>query len=202
MNIVANLINSDHQIFENKEGTDLSDPRVQVIKKRTSKDIETFDSQMSNIIKYLKDIHQLKNRNEAFTLNYLGELFDTEITELNKSRLLTKINSIGFEILKNTFERINMECEDYFCESEDLFGIFKRHQFNKKLPVKDSDKLRQVIQYIHITLIHINILHRRGISSPVNLICSKKDELKALGPLIKEIEIILLNIIKLNRNLL
>jgi hypothetical protein len=195
MNIVANLINSDHKIFEKEERTDLSDPKVQRVKKRTPKDIESFDSRMSNIIMYLKGIHQLKNQNEAFNLSYLVELFDTEITEYDKSRLLTKINAIGFEILKNTFERINMECKDYFCESEDLFGIFKRHQFNKKLPVTDSDKLRQVIQYIHITLIHINILHRRGISSPVNLICSKKDEIKVIESFIKAVEAILLSML-------
>ena len=195
MNIVANLINFDGGYSGREEVTDSSDPKVQISDKRIAKDVVSFDSRMSNIILYLKDIHQLRNQNKAFTLTYLVELFDSHITGYDRSLLIKIINTIGFDILKDTFERINMECEDYFCESEDLFGIFKRHQFNKKIPGSDSDKFRLVIQYIHITLIHINILHRRGISSPLNLICSEKVDLNALETLIKEVESILRNML-------
>ena len=162
-NIVANLINSDRHYFEKEERTDSLYSRSRSNKKETTKNVVSFDSRMRNIIMYLKEIHQLQNQNEAFTLNYLFELFDRDIMGNDRDLLIKKINAIGFDKLKNTFERINMECEDYFCESEDLFGIFKRHQFNKKLPGSNSEKLQQVIQYIHVSLIHINILHKSGI---------------------------------------
>lgn len=195
MNIVANLITSNKRVYEPEDRTNTINPKAEINKTRIKKDIESFDSSLIQIIAYLKEIHKLKNQNGEFTLNYLVELFDRDIPEYSKSGLINKIHAIGFDKLRETFERINMECEDYFCESEDLFGIFKRHQFNKKLMRTESDKLRQVIQYIHVTLIHVNILHKKGISSPTNLICTKKVALKSIEPFVKEVEVLLQNIL-------
>lgn len=199
MNIVANLITSNKRVYEPEDGINSINPKVEINNTRIKKDIEPFDSSLIQIIAYLKEIHKLKNQNGEFTLNYLVELFERDIPEYSKSRLIKKIHAIGFDKLRDTFERINMECEDYFCESEDLFGIFKRHQFNKKLMGTESDKLRQVIQYIHVTLIHVNILHKKGISSPANLICSKKVALNTIESFVNEVETVLQNILKLQK---
>jgi len=193
MNIVANLIASNSGIFEREEKFDTINSDVDVNK--INEPVESFDSRFVQIITYLKGIHKLKNPAGEFTLNYLVELFDQDIPEYNKSFLISKINNIGFEILRDTFERINMECEEYFCESEDLFGILKRHQFSKKTMRTDSDKLKQVIQYVHITLIHVNILNKKGISSPPNLIRTKKTALDRIESFVKEVEILLHNIL-------
>lgn len=195
MNIVNNLITSSKRIYEPKEKPYSINLNPEIRNTRKRKDAESFDAHLIHIITYLKDIYRSRNQNGEFALSYLAELFDRDITEDSKKPLLRKINAIGFDKLRDTFERINMECEDYYCESEDLFGIFKRHQFNKKLIRKESDKLRQVIQYIHITLIHVNILHKRGISSPASLICSKKVAFKTIESFIKEVEKLLLDIL-------
>ncbi len=197
MNIVANLIASNSGIFETEEKFENVNFDIGVNK--INKPVESFDSRFVQIITYLKEIHRLKNPGGEFTLNYLVELFDRDIPELNKSFLIKKINKIGFEELRDTFERINMECEDYFCESEDLFGILKRHQFSKKTLRTDSDKLRHVIQYVHITLIHVNILNKKGISSPPNLISTKKTALNRIESFVKEVEILLQNLLDQNK---
>ncbi len=195
MNIVANLIASNDRFYEPEERNDSKNSETKKNNIRIKKDLESFDYSLIQIIRYLKEIHKLSDKKGGFTLNYLVELFDKDIPEYNKSLLLRKINTIGFDKMRETFERINMECEDYFCESEDLFGIFKRHQFNKKLISTESEKLRQVIQYIHITLIHVNILHKKGISAPASLICSKKVAFKTVEPFVQEVEILLMNIL-------
>ena len=202
MNIVARLISSNYKTFETEEGRNTANSDNKVIKARTIRDVESFDGSLIQIIANLKEIYDLKNSKEVFSLSYLVELFRTDIPEYSKRSLIDKINETGIDKLRNTFERINMECEDYFCESEDLFGIFKRHQFNKKLIRSETDKLQQVIQYIHITLIHVNILHKKGIYSPAKLICSKKVDLKTIESVVKEVEKLLqntLNQIKLVR---
>jgi len=197
MNIVANLISPNLGTFEREEKFEIISPDVGVNK--INKPVESFDSRFVQIITYLKEIHRLKNPGGEFTLNYLVELFERDIPELNKSFLIKKINKIGFEELRDTFERINMECEDYFCESEDLFGILKRHQFSKKTLRTDFDRLRQVIQYVHITLIHVNILNKKGISSPPNLISIKNTALNRIESFVHEVEILLQNILDQNK---
>ena len=199
MNIVANLIKPKSEFLETVEKTGSLNSNIETCQDPVKEDAQSFDSHLIQVIAYLQEIHKLKNQREEFTLNFLVELFERDIPESSKSLLIKKINTIGFDILRDTFERINMECEDYFCESEDLFGIFKRHQFNKKLMSTDSDKLRQVIQYVHITLIHVNILHKKGIYSPANLICSKKFALNTVDSFVREVEAVLQNILKQHR---
>lgn len=195
MNIVANLISSSPE-SKNLEGKpDLLNSSIETCKNNIHKDFGEFDAQFVHIILYLREIHQLKRPNEEFTLKYLVELFDQDINKQNESRLIKTIHKIGFFNLRDTFERINMECEDYFCESENLFGIFKRHQFKKRLLETDSDKLRQVIQYLHITLIHVNILHRKCVSLPTNLINVKKSAYHTIEPFVSEVETLLLDLL-------
>ena len=193
MNIIANLIASSSEALETEVKFNSLYSNSEMNETRIKKDSGSLDPRFIRIIALLKEIHQLKKPSGEFTLYYLLELFEKDIPEYNKSQLIRKINKIGFDKLRDTFERINMECEDYFCESEDLFGIFKRHQFNKKILKKDSDKLRQVIQYIHITLINVNILYKKGISSPTNLICSKKVSFSTIESIVRDVETILLN---------
>jgi len=188
MNIVANLITSNSEISETEEKPNLINSSIETCKNNINKDFGQFDAQFVQIIIYLREIHQLKNPNEEFTLNYLFKLFDRDIPVQNESLLIKQINKIGFINLRDTFERINMECEDYFCESENLFGIFKRHQFKKRILETDSDKLRQVIQYLHITLIHVNILHKKCISLPANLIGVKRSAYNTIEPFVNEVE--------------
>ena len=195
MNIVANLITSNSEISETEEKPNLINSSIETCKNNINKDFGQFDAQFVQIIIYLREIHQLKNPNEEFTLNYLFKLFDRDIPVQNESLLIKTINKIGFFNLRDTFERINMECEDYFCESENLFGIFKRHQFKKRLLETDSDKLRQVIQYLHITLIHVNILHRKCVSLPTNLINVKKSAYHTIEPFVSEVETLLLDLL-------
>jgi len=195
MNIIANLITSNTDIFKAEEKFDSIESNANLNNGEINKEIGSFDFRFVQIINTLKEIYKLKNPSREFTLNFVPELFEQEIPEQDKSLLINEINKIGFEKLRDTFERINMECEDYFCESEDLFGILKRHQFSKKTIRTDSDKLRQVVQYVHITLIHINILNKKCISCPPNLINTKKTALSTIEPFVKEVEILLQNIL-------
>jgi len=195
MNIVANLITSSPE-SKNLEGKpDLLNSSIETCKNNIHKDFGEFDAQFVHIILYLREIHQLKRPNEEFTLKYLVELFDRDIPVQNESLLLKQINKIGFENLRDTFEKINVECEDYFCETENLFGIFKRHQFKKRILETESDKLRQVIQYLHITLIHVNILHKKCISLPADLISVKKSAYNTIEPFVSEVKTLLLDML-------
>lgn len=195
MNIVANLIASDTQVKDPVEKPDLLHSSIETCKNSIHKEIGKFYAQLVNIIIYLREIHQIKRPNEAFTLIYLVELFDREIPAGKESNLIKTINKIGFINLRDTFEQINMECEDFFCESENLFGIFKRHQFKKRIRETDSDKLRQVIQYLHITLIHVNILHKNCKSLPENLMNVKKSAHNKIEPFVSEVETLLVDLL-------
>lgn len=195
MNIIADLITSGRGTYEPDEKNNYLKPNIEKSNIKARQDVESFDARLIRIISFLKEIHKSGNQNGDFELDYLVELFDRDVPEDSKRRLIKKINTIGFDILRDTFKRINMECEDYYCESEDLFGIFKRHQFNKKLMRTESDKLRQVIQYVHLTLIHVNILHKKGIYAPAKMICSKKVALHLAESFVKEVESVLRNIL-------
>ena len=151
-----------------------------------------FDVRLLQILTLLKDIHRLKNRSDDFSIIYLVELFENEISEKKKSLLIREIKKIGYEKLKATFEKINIECECYLCESENLFGILKRRQFRKEIPDNDIEKLKQIIQFLHITLIHINILyHSRVRAIPEKIATIKNKAFVTLEPFVNRVEEVL-----------
>lgn len=154
-----------------------------------------FDNRLLRLVVLLKEIHQRHHPDDEFSMNYLVKLFENHFDTRSKSDLITEINLIGYEKLKNTFEKLNQECESYLCESEDIFGILKRHQFNKSNPETDYEKLRQVIQFMHITLIHINLLHnKRRTTIPGKIIILKNMAFDIIESIVNKIEGILIDI--------
>ena len=182
-------------------------PDVQLTCKHSGRDLEdqqdnenangrrtvlNFDKRLLRILMLLRNIHHLKHPREDFSIAFLIELFDPEMPDKKKSKLIREIRRIGFNKLKSTFEKINLECESYLCESEDLFGIFKRNQFKRGMPQTDDDMLKQIIQFLHITLIHINILYKRkNIQLPEKLIAIKNEAFETIEPFIKRVEEVL-----------
>ena len=154
-----------------------------------------FDIQILRLIALIREIHQLRNRSEDFSFIYLVEIFRNEISEKDRSILIRIIKRIGYEKLKKTFERINMECESYLCESENLFGILKRHQFSKEIPKTEGERLNQIMQFLHITMIHINILHNsKNKSLPEEIIACKNKAFQTIEPFVNKVEEILAGI--------
>ena len=187
MNIKSFLLKPSSQFTNTKEKS------KSVISHADNIKIDTgalkFDNRFLRLLTLLREIHLLKNRPDDFSLIYLVELFENEISEKKKSVLIREIKKIGYEKLKHTFEKINMECESYLCESENLFGILKRRQFNKEIPDTDNERLKQIIQFLHITLIHINILHNsKNKSIPEKIIAIKNKAFKTLEPFVNKVE--------------
>ena len=190
MNLRSYLLAPGSQVMYNDEKPDPVIFQSDNIKFDTS--TLKFDNRLLRILALLRDIHQLKNRSDDFSLIYLVELFENEISEDKKSVLIREIKNIGYERLKATFEKINMECESYLCESENLFGILKRRQFRKEIPDTDGDRLKQIIQFLHITLIHINILRNsENKSLPEKIIAIKNKAFETLEPFVNKVEEIL-----------
>jgi hypothetical protein len=147
-----------------------------------------FDNRLIGILTVLRNIHQIKNHSDDFALNYLVDLFENEVSEKGKTSLIKEIKRIGYDKLKATFEEINMECESYLCETENLFGILKRYQFNKQTPDSDREKLKQIIQFLHVTLIHINILHKSETGPlPGKIIAMKNLAFETLEPFVNKV---------------
>jgi len=190
MNVKSYLLGPDSQFSSKDENHDPKTFQSDKIKFDIS--ALKFDNRLLRILSLLRDIHQLKNHPKDFSLIYLIELFDNEVSEKKKSLLIREINSIGYGKLKATFEKITKECESYLCESENLFGILKRHQFRKEIPDTDKKRLKQIIQFLHITLIHFNILHNsKNKSMPEKIIAIKNKAFETLEPFINKVEEIL-----------
>jgi len=161
----------------------------------------SFSYPILKIFNQLKEIYQLKNSPADFSLDYFLELFDNQVSEENKSVLVQEIKNIGYEKLKNSFEKINLECENYFCETENLFVILKRHQFNKKEPESDHQKLKQIIQFMHITLIHLNILHNNKDHVLTECLVSIKNKaFKKIEPFVNKVDDIFVDILKVKNS--
>lgn len=155
-----------------------------------------FDTQFLRIFSLLKEIHLMKNQSKKFSLDCFVEAFDNEVSEKDKLILINGIKTIGFNKIRDTFERINSECENYLCNPENLFGILKRHQFSKEVPADDSDMLKQIIQFMHLTLIQLNILqnnkHKR---IPERLVAIKTSAYYTIEPLINKVDEIFVKIL-------
>jgi len=192
MNIIADLVNSKPDVL--KTGEYAERVRKHPNPEEVEKNADQFDYWFLQIIHHLKKVHDVKRPHKTFTLDYIVDFFQNEIDDRVRSRLLRRIHSIGFENLKSTFEKINRECDDYFCETEDLFGILKRHQFSKPIPVHDEDVLCKAIQFLHISLIHINILYKKKLLLPGTLRISKAEAVDTLQPFLQEVDAVLMDL--------
>lgn len=194
MNVKSYFMTPGEIFFGMGEKIDFELPQFENL--RIENEEAEFDSQFLRIFRQLKEIHKLKNQSTEFSLDCFVETFEKEISEKNKSVLIKEIEKIGFNKLRDTFEKINLECENYLCDPENIFGILKRHQFNKKLPNTDSDKLKLIIEFMHITLIHLNILHNTNHKKiPEKLISIKTDAFNTLEPFVSKIDDIFVGII-------
>ena len=188
MNMKSNLIAPKSQFSSSYEKSNYIISHFNGIKIKERK--LKFDIRLLQLLTLLRAIHRLNNKPEDFSLNYIVEIFKNDISEKNKYELISEIKNIGYERLKDTFQKINLECESYLC-----FGILKRHQFSKETPNTDPEKLHQTIQFLHITLIHINILNNsRNNSLPKKIIAIKNKAFKTLEPFVNKIEEILVDI--------
>jgi len=83
---------------------------------------------------------------------------------------------------------LNQEYENYFYEEENLFGIIKCNQFRKRIPIDEGKELKQIIQFLLVTLIHVNILQRnRNTSLPWKIIKIKNEAFGAIKPFIEQV---------------
>jgi hypothetical protein len=195
MNVKSYFITPESDFFRADENPDFVIP--QATNMEINNNVLEFDNRFLRIVSLLREIHQFKNQSNDFSLSYLVELFQNEASEKNKSILIKEIKKVGYEKLKDTFEKINMECECYLCETENLFGILKRHQFKKEIPDSDSERLKQIIQFLHISLIHINILHnRKNRSIPDTLKNIKIKAFETIEPFVNKVEEILSDMIQ------
>lgn len=92
----------------------------------------------------------------------INELIQSKFTPEQENILLDRIQTIGFARLKEAFWDLNKACNSLLCEPEDLFGIFKRRMFHHRDPLNDKDQIYFIGRYLHLTLMHIKMLKKRG----------------------------------------
>jgi hypothetical protein len=156
-----------------------------------------ISSWFNSIIPALRKLCLSYGKSEKFTLDCFQGFFHHEISKEDKEQISAMVLKIGFENTRDSFETINRECENITCESEDLFGIFKRHQFKMKTPLNKSKMYEKTIHYIHLTLIHLNIIfNQKNEGRVTEMFVRNKEDFDVLRPLFSLLEKIMLESIR------
>ncbi len=121
------------------------------------------------------------------------DLLDASIPGDRMPYVYNAINETGFENIKEAFQTLNQICENEWEESENLYGILKKHRF-KKLPELNIDQqFQQISRYFHLTFVYQNIMKNKcedGLSEDL-----KKKKAKAAYTLMPLIDAIFQSII-------
>jgi hypothetical protein len=149
---------------------------------------DEFVNQFEKLAQLLRSLYEYQQTKDQNSFPCVVTFFNENFNADHRRKIINSIDVIGFEKIRHAFDILNRECENLLCEEEDLFGIFKRHQFNKNEPVTDNQKIKLIGRYIHLTLIHLNILKKKKITNiPQSLINTRRNALEIINPLLMEI---------------
>lgn len=147
-----------------------------------------FDRQFRRLASEIKILYQIKKPDVALKYQCVVDFFERDFRPDHKMKLSRQIHDVGFNKIKNAFQVLNRECENLLCENEDLLGILKKHLFNQRPPENDNQMIRQTGQFIHVTLIYLNVLKNKKITGyRESFLQAKNEALLVINPVIEVI---------------
>lgn len=124
--------------------------------------LDHLNSQLEKLSGIIKAYNIFKFKDKASQLDCICALMEQVISEDQRTLLLQTVHQSGYEPIQRAFIALNQVCEEIDKETEDLFGILKRHRLNFPVPENDQLKFYRISQFLNVTLIHFQLQKKKG----------------------------------------
>lgn len=151
-------------------------------------DCYKLDIQFDALLHLLTAYKTASGNESQIDSDCICDLLDASIPEDRMPFVNNAINETGFENIREAFRTLNQICENEFEESENLYGILKKHRFKKLPDLNIEQQFKHISNYFHLTFVYQNIMKKKcedGLSEYL-----KNEKKKAALTLMPLIEVI------------